>query len=202
MATRPHPCLVLALCAGLSGCIPVPDTYHGISAPGGTVKGGCGSRDMGTPSELKLDRGKVMILVDASDVSSLIWNDGLLTIDFKVPFGSHVTLDWNQLKATDDQTGKSMGFAILDTFIPESLSKQPTVGNLEPAHDARLGFMPRPGDVVDYDVRVQFSGKISEEFKVRLPEMAVDGTAYPALDIEFKHKIGIACVPVPQIYLH
>lgn|GEM_PF-4966418 len=200
--------LALLLPLVMSACVALPDTYHQVSAPEGKVEGGCrqfGNSAM-TPSKLQLARGKATAVVDGSDLSSLIWDDGMVSMEFWVPVGSSAAIDWSQLHATDELTGKAIDFKLsgtdarYDGLTPLQVT-EPLGGRFAPDADPRIAKISVAGDRVDYLITLRFTGKVSDQLDLRLPDMTVDGIVYPGLDMRFQHTVGVACILVPTVSL-
>ena len=209
-----RPIALVLLLLACSACAPIVAPYEEVSATEGTVKGHCAKAELGPPSRLELDRGRVHISADGSNLSS---GGGALELHYLVPLDSDAALDWNQFKVTDEVTGAAEGFKIAGTDViyhrqnsfwdiaqgrpykGDGRASEPIGGRFDPAAVPSIAADAAKDKPVDYGLTIRFDGPMPERFDFRLPDMTVDGVSYPGLDMHFQHTLGVYCFAVPMI---
>jgi hypothetical protein len=175
---------VAAFCVVLAGCVPATGTYYRVSSPEGDVQGYCS--DIGPPVALKLLRGDVFVVIhDIPDKPISAIGLQTFSIDVRIPSKTDVVkIAWNQLVATNDETGSSLP---LEIRAAHGLNLPYGEGGKE---ELQLDS-PLPGDKYnDYSFEFVFTEKVSKKFKVHFPDMWVNDVLYRGVTIEYDQDNG------------
>lgn len=180
----------LAICCMtlFSGCVPMMEHYYEPSAPGSIVsKHDCGGR-AGVPSNLRIVRSNVTVLLSTDYISS---SEISVVIQFELQKNDRVFVHWKEMRAIVSNS-ETIPVEVEHGYAYNSPIAAAQVRSVSASVTDDLSGK----DFNTYEIDTMIKSKLPDEFAFILPSMVINGIEYPVTRITFKKRFGVWISPI------